>query len=1153
METRKACSAGKCPARPPRRSDVGPAAKRAAKKKAAKTKGAKSKGAKGAKVKKTKGAKAKAAPKPEEVEEKVAKAPEPVEEAPVAPPAPPAEPREEEPPEEPEAVEEIPAETTALLARIKDEAEAVAETIANSIKEVGPAYLDDAKIIPALAKCEDQGLAAVVKAVIDTEVNVIPLLVRTLPSLLQLAGAKRNSEGAKEAVEQLCDAVTPEAFPNVVQYLLDAVDATCSPSTRVLALGMISKFRTTAPEEVAQVMQQLVPVVSLAMTEVKAEVRDAAVACMDAIAEVIGNNDIEPALPDLKGCIVRPDETEACIYKLSATTFVQPVTQAAMSILVPLLIRGLRERQTSLRRQTCKIIMNMAKLVEDPRDAAPFLPEIMPLLARTVETVSDPEARSVCRRAHHQMLDLENSCNSAPLPPVTKHKMMVLLTEKIGEDKATDFLKKTMKYVAVSILSLAHKEAFLMGPWTTNIAGALSPYIGEEAATEVCRVVREDVQDRCTDEEEADEDDDAEQLCDCEFTLAYGTNVLLNNTKMKLKRGYRYGLLGPNDCGKTTLLRAIANGQVEGFPDPTVVRTVFVEADILGELSHFNVTDYVAHDKRIEAAGIPREEVSSMLEKVGFTDKMRGDPITTLSGGWRMKLAIARAMLQNADILLMDEPTNHLDVMNVAWVKNYLLSLKDVTSILVSHDSGLLTDVCTHIMEFRNLKLHLFKGNLTEFVRIRPEARAYFEFKATRLKFTFPQPTYIDGVRSRSSPLMRVTDASLVYPGNTQPTIEHATVSVSRASRVACIGPNGAGKSTLIKVLTGEVEPTTGSVWHHPAARIGYIAQHAFHHIEQHLSKTPNEYIRWRYAGGQDKENIARDTMILTDEEKKLQAEAIEYVWEDEESGETRRANRVIEKLTGARRQNRDNREDEYECKWRNMDHDHNGWVLKTKLEKRGWAKVLKKVDAKIAAQAGMQAKPLTMENVAQHLENVGLEREFGSHCRIASLSGGQKVKVVLAAALWMCPHVIILDEPTNYLDRESLGALAGAIEEFEGGVVIISHNNDFVTQLCPVTWVVEKDPDGISRPDTRGDQQWMEHALEAKQGEIEKQVVEAITDAYGNEVKVEQKKTMTKKQLKKKTKEILKKITEGLDLDEEEEALAEEHNLYAEAQEMAA
>jgi elongation factor 3 len=117
---------------------------------------------------------------------------------------------------------------------------------------------------------------------------------------------------------------------------------------------------------------------------------------------------------------------------------------------------------------------------------------------------------------------------------------------------------------------------------------------------------------------------------------------------------------------------------------------------------------------------------------------------------------------------------------------------------------------------------------------------------------------------------------------------------------------------------------------------------------------------------------------------------------------------------------------------------------------------MLKFVDDAIAMRATQYARPLSAVNVEKHLEDIGLEREFGTHMRIGALSGGQKVKVVLAAALWNCPHMLILDEPTNYLDRDSLAALAGAIKDFDGGVVMITHNNQFCSALCPEVWHLE-------------------------------------------------------------------------------------------------
>ena len=644
---------------------------------------------------------------------------------------------------------------------------------------------------------------------------------------------------------------------------------------------------------------------------------------------------------------------------------------------------------------------------------------------------------------------------------------------------------------------------------------------------------------------EEEEDDEGELLCDCEFTLAYGTKILLHNTKLRLKKGYKYGLLGQNDCGKTTLMRAIAEGSVDGFPDPEDVRTVFVEADIQGELSHLNCVDYVLEYPKIRECGATAEMVRDVLKQVGFTEgKAAGaggdcdDPISSLSGGWRMKLALARAMLQKADILLMDEPTNHLDVKNVKWVMGYINSLTDTTVIMVSHDSGLLDNCCNYILQIDKMKLKLHKGNLSKFVENHPEAKSYFEFKASKFKFTFPQPCFLEGVKSRGKFLLKMDKVTFTYPGNTVPTIKNITVRASMASRVACVGVNGAGKSTMIKVLTGELEPTEGEVWKFPNSRIGYIAQHAFHHIESHLNKTPNEYIRWRYANGDDREGLDKVSMKLSEEEEEALAQPIEYSFKTE-SGQIKKEPRVIEKVTGQRREMEGRKKEyEYEVKWKDKSFENNSWITKEQLAKYSklYEKVIRLVDQKISNKENMASRPLTMENVEKHLGDTGLESEYASHYRIGALSGGQKVKVVLAAAMWDQPHILILDEPTNYLDRDSLGALADAIQGYEGGIIMITHNDAFCRQLCPERWVLEK-----GELNTEGDIEWMEKA--AKQ-EVGFEAVEEMVDATGNEVKIKRKKNLNAKEKKKLMKKIRQKIADGEDLDSDEEGYAVEWNL---------
>jgi elongation factor 3 len=178
--------------------------------------------------------------------------------------------------------------------------------------------------------------------------------------------------------------------------------------------------------------------------------------------------------------------------------------------------------------------------------------------------------------------------------------------------------------------------------------------------------------------------------------------------------------------------------------------------------------------------------------------------------------------------------------------------------------------------------------------------------------------------------------------------------------------------------------------------------------------------------------------------------------------------------------------------------------------------------------------RPFLQVNVEKHLEDVGLDREFGTHHRMSALSGGQKVKVVLASSLWNQPHIIILDEPTNYLDRESLGALATAIEKFEGGVVMITHNNDFCSKLCPETWVLEKKEDDIGHLDCKGDPEWMKHVAAEK---VEFKQMEEMIDAFGNTVKVKApKKVLSRQEKKKRAKIRAAKISNGEEVSDDEE-----------------
>jgi elongation factor 3 len=289
-----------------------------------------------------------------------------------------------------------------------------------------------------------------------------------------------------------------------------------------------------------------------------------------------------------------------------------------------------------------------------------------------------------------------------------------------------------------------------------------------------------------------------------------------------------------------------------------------------------------------------------------------------------------------------------------------------------------------------------------------------------------------------------MTDCCFTYPGAAKPSLQNVSAQLTLSSRVAIIGPNGAGKSTLIKVLTGEVIPQTGRVEKHPNLRIGYIKQHALEHVEMHLEKTPNQYLQWRYANGDDREVLMKQTRVLTPEDKAQ----MEKWWE---IGDGKGA-RQLEALIGRQKYKKSF---QYEVKWKNWLPKYNSMVSRETLMEQGYQKLIQEFDDHEASREGLGFRTLEPKVISKHFEDVGLDPEIANHNEISGLSGGQKVKVVLAGAMWNNPHLLVLDEPTNFLDRDSLGGLAVAIRDYKGGVVMISHNEEFVGALCPEQWHV--------------------------------------------------------------------------------------------------
>jgi elongation factor 3 len=397
------------------------------------------------------------------------------------------------------------------------------------------------------------------------------------------------------------------------------------------------------------------------------------------------------------------------------------------------------------------------------------------------------------------------------------------------------------------------------------------------------------------------------------------------------------------------------------------------------------------------------------------------------------------------------------------------------------------------------------------------------------MKFTFPEPGPMEGVKSRSKVILRMTNVTFQYPTKDKPTIFDVNLTVSQVSRVAVIGANGAGKSTAIKVLVGEQKPTEGSIWKAAGLRMAYVAQHAFHHLEKHMQETPTQYIMWRFAGNDDKESIEFKSQELSVDEEAARAQkwCIDGVTgcarrcidpkEDAKKAKQDEAGAVIPEAMVNRRQKKKEKTFEYEVKWQFKPIDATNWVEKDILIKMGYIKLVQREDERQAAMAGLMTKHLTQPGVEKHLGDFGIDPESASHTQINQLSGGMKVKVVLAAAMWQNPHVLILDEPTNYLDREGLGALVLAIKDYKGGVLIISHNKEFCDGVATEKWIMQG-----GRLRIEGESVGDDDAQETNKGPDE------IYDGAGNKIEVSKTTTMTDKDKKKQIKDLEKKLKDG-------------------------
>ncbi|CAM3892435.1 ABC transporter ATP-binding protein [Serratia silvae] len=508
-----------------------------------------------------------------------------------------------------------------------------------------------------------------------------------------------------------------------------------------------------------------------------------------------------------------------------------------------------------------------------------------------------------------------------------------------------------------------------------------------------------------------------------------GTRVLLDNATATVNPGQKVGLVGKNGCGKSTLLSLLkgeiaADGGSYTFPNNWALAWVNQETPALDvpaieyvidgdrEFRQLEAELQVANDNndghaiatlhgKLDAldAWTIRSRAASLLHGLGFSNEQLQSPVRAFSGGWRMRLNLAQALVCRSDLLLLDEPTNHLDLDAVIWLERWLKSYPG-TLVLISHDRDFLDPIVDKILHIENETINEYTGNYSSFERQRVTKLAQqqslyqsqqekvahlqsyidrFRAQATKAKqaqsrikmlermeliapahvdnpftFSFRQP------ESLPNPLLRMEKVSAGYGDKV--ILQSIKLNLVPGSRIGLLGRNGAGKSTLIKMLAGTLEPLSGEIGLAKGIKLGYFAQHQLEFLR--ADESPLQHL-------------------------------------------SRIAPRVLEQQL----------------------RDYLGGF-------------------------GFQGDKVT-ENTER-------------------FSGGEKARLVLALIVWQRPNLLLLDEPTNHLDLDMRQALTEALIDFEGALVVVSHDRHLLRSTTDDLYLVHDGQVEQFEGDLDDYQQWL-------------------------------------------------------------------------------
>jgi len=572
---------------------------------------------------------------------------------------------------------------------------------------------------------------------------------------------------------------------------------------------------------------------------------------------------------------------------------------------------------------------------------------------------------------------------------------------------------------------------------------------------------------------------DADLLCRLKnLMMMYGGSAepLLRNATLEFVKGHRYGVVGSNGSGKSTLMGKIARKEIVGFPE--TIRIAHLSHDkILQGVDPSTTAREYTRQRSGEADVTSDEAVARALAGVGFGDEMLEKAVAGLSGGWQMRLALACAVAQKANLLLLDEATNHLDVAGVQWLVEFINGTciggeSGGTAMIISHDEVFLDQVCSDVIQFTsdgkllyhagnfgNFKATVLRGDENEAQKLLESGSMAAGFDAAGGSMLFPAPDKIGTTSAaRKEPVMTLQNANVRY-GEGPPVLSDIHVKMHADSRIVIVGENGAGKSTLLAMLADRLKPSPpdpdmppGELWWHKSLRVAYIAQQHLVHLGEHLSSSPREYMQWRFRQGWDVESPEKAARTLTASEESDRKRAGTQFGKKSKPIQALLSRKEVLRHGGAVGE----KEFKYEVQWEGLSDAERTWEGLGKILQCGCRAMQEDLDERLwQAWAGVEQRELSTEEVVFHLKPFGLPQEVVCNRKISMLSSGQKIKLMFGAAFWTRPHLLLLDEPTNYLDVESVALLQEALKAFRGGYAVVTHNADFAAGVAEETWTV--------------------------------------------------------------------------------------------------